>query len=186
MWSEAKRTCGTVHRRNTVVVVIRHKQIFIPGTPAKRPTQGRWIPITFDFENQIQSQIWLWKTRCLQKKTFCKFLWSVGLNTWNLIIILFGSRRARRVIGSWVSDLKETAQLAAPQRYSIETTIWKMSGVYGKEISLYTQSVCVLERQGLLGNFSRNKVARGYYFPTPAPSLDTRTPTGTSTTTLSI
>ena len=35
MWSGAKRNCGTVHRRNTVVVEKRQKQTFNPDTPGK-------------------------------------------------------------------------------------------------------------------------------------------------------
>lgn len=65
------------------------------------------------------------------------------------------------------------------ERYSIEAAIWKIPGLYRREICLLITEH-VLEGQGSLGEFSRNKGAGEHNFLSPSSSLDTWIPAVTS------
>ena len=163
MWSGDKSTCGTVHMRNTVVAERGEKQTLIPGTPSNRNPHRKINPYN----------IWLGKP---EGHNFTS-----TYNQWGLTPLELYNNLAWlwywKTIGNWISALKKTAQIIAPQRYCMEAAVWKMPGVYGRQICLII-SECVLEEWELLENFSRNKGASECNFPSLLLNLDTRPPAG--------
>ena len=108
-------------------------------------------------------KIWLWKP---EGQNFKSSYNQLGLPPGTLKIIRLSSGR------SWEGDKKlspspwKESTTNSPMETSIKAVLKKMPGVYGRDICLLI-SEHVLEGQGSLGNFTKNKVFGRCHFHPP-------------------
>lgn len=102
-----------------------------------------------------------------------RYMWPIEYSRYEGISLLrCGYQRCR------VSSIKNSTTNSHTKRQDRNSSFWKISGVYRKEIYLLI-SEHVLVGQGSLGHFSKSKRAGGCHFPAPTTSLDTWIPVGT-------
>ena len=110
--------------------------------------------------------IWFWKPQGPNNQ------WGLTPGTLKIMAQLWDSWEGA------VPALKETVQQTALVSYSIEAAVWKIPGTYKKIYLLIPEHV--LERQGFLGDYYKNKSTSGCHLPSLSSSLDIWTPVRTS------